>query len=272
MSESDAKAVFGAEVKARVASAPSQAAPYQAAPPQTAPYQAAPPAAVYTTTYPATAPRQTTAPQAAYQTEAPRQTQTDAAPPKPIPDSAQAPTVQVPPAPTNGIFYVQPHGDSTGTLTGFVQFQTNELTGYRSSTVIPREMNGLTITRIAPSAFMDKKLQNITIADTIVDIGDAAFAGNQLSSLVIPNSVRYIGQQAFVGSQIRGVTIGSGVILQSDSILNNFGDFYTINGKQSGTYSWNDGRWEYIAPDGTRTISGEYILPEQIRARRDVRR
>jgi hypothetical protein len=112
----------------------------------------------------------------------------------------------------------------------------------------------------------------VTIAEGIVEIGDAAFSGNQINLLKLPYSIRSIGAQAFSGNQIRGISIGSGVMIQTDSILNNFGDFYNINGKQAGTYSWEDGRWEYIAPDGTRTIQGEYILPEKNRAIYDPKR
>jgi hypothetical protein len=163
-----------------------------------------------------------------------------------------------------GTFYVQSQGNGTGTV-------INYRTSYKDA-IIPGVINGLTITRIGKGAFIDKRLESVSFSDCVAYIDDAAFSGNQITSLKFPDSVRFIGAQAFSGSQIRGVHIGSGVTIQSDSILNNFGDFYNINGKQAGSYSWADGRWEYIAPDGTRTISGEYVLPESTRANINAKR
>jgi hypothetical protein len=157
-----------------------------------------------------------------------------------------------------GTFYLQDQGNGTAIITGY---RTN-----LKDAVIPNSINGLVITRIGTGAFMDKKLSSVSIPPAVEYIGDAAFTSNQLSNVIIPESVRTIGNQAFAGNQIQGLVIGSGVLVQLDSFLNNFSDFYNLNGRQAGTYVWDDGRWEYVAPDGVRSITEEYLLPADIRA------
>jgi len=69
--------------------------------------------------------------------------------------------------------------------------------------------------------------------------------------VILPNSVRYIGNQAFAVNQIKAITIGSGVLMQSDSFPLYFADFYEKGGKQGGTYIWStsSGRWVLAKSD-----------------------
>jgi hypothetical protein len=160
--------------------------------------------------------------------------------------------------PATGTFYLQNLGNGTATITGYRT--------HLKDAVVPERIKDLLITRIGTGAFMGKNLSSVAIPNSVEYIGDAAFASNLLSNVIIPESVRIIGNQAFAGNQIAGLAIGAGVIMQPDSFLASFGEFYDLNGKQGGTYNWNDGRWEYLGPAGVRSITEEYILPSQIRA------
>jgi hypothetical protein len=156
------------------------------------------------------------------------------------------------------MFYLQNLGNGTASVSG-----------YRSNlkdAVIPQTIKGFLITRIGTGAFVDKKLFSVTIPSSVEHIGNAAFAGNQLTSVIIPESVRFIGNQAFIGSQLQGLVIGAGVMVQPDSVRNQFAEFYDLNGKQGGTYTCNDNGWEYVAPAGVRPITNEYIHPIELRS------
>lgn len=68
--------------------------------------------------------------------------------------------------------------------------------------VIPSNLNGTTITKIANGAFMNRGLTSVIIPNTITDIGTNAFAVNKISQLVIPDSVTNIGVAAFRDNQL----------------------------------------------------------------------
>ncbi|MCR5643695.1 MAG: BspA family leucine-rich repeat surface protein [Prevotella sp.] len=63
---------------------------------------------------------------------------------------------------------------------------------------IPSEVNGFTVTRIGPSAFMRKGITSVVIPETITSVGSGAFQECEaLESVIIPNSVAEIGSYAF---------------------------------------------------------------------------
>jgi len=79
---------------------------------------------------------------------------------------------------------------STGTITGY--------TGQLNNVVIPAQINGVNVTRVAASAFESRGLTGtLTFPSTLTYIGQRAFWGNSLTSVTVPNSVTHIGNYAF---------------------------------------------------------------------------
>ena len=81
---------------------------------------------------------------------------------------------------------------------------TVEITGYTGNgdkISIPSEFNGLTVTSISNSAFVNcKKLTAVTIPNSVKNISDSAFKDcSFLTSVDIPNSVTVIGDYVFSG-------------------------------------------------------------------------
>ena len=118
-------------------------------------------------------------------------------------------------------------------------FSFNEL----SSLIIPDN-----VSIIGQAAFYKNNLAAIVIPDSVTTIGKLAFASNQLNTVVIPDSVTYIGAGAFEFNPLTTITIGNNVTLsneESASFHPSFDSFYTVNGKEAGTYTyaWQDGRW-----------------------------
>lgn len=81
---------------------------------------------------------------------------------------------------------------------------TVEITGYTGNgdkISIPSEFNGLTVTSISNSAFVNcKNLTAVTIPNSVINISDSAFKDcSFLTSVTIPNSVTVIGDYVFSG-------------------------------------------------------------------------
>ena len=81
---------------------------------------------------------------------------------------------------------------------------TGAVLGYNGSLnnlVIPSQINGANVTRIADSAFESVGLTGtLTLPNTLTHIGQRAFMGNSLTSITIPNSVTLIGNYAFANN------------------------------------------------------------------------
>ena len=150
------------------------------------------------------------------------------------------------------------------TIIGEYAFRDNQLT---SVTI------GNSVTTIGGLAFESNQLTSVTIGNSVISIGGAAFYGNQLTSVTIPNSVESIGDMAFyynqlmtsviignnvtsigaaafTDSQLTSITIGADVTFinsVSTSFDRNFDDYYESNGKQAGTYTYDEGTssWKY---------------------------
>jgi hypothetical protein len=131
------------------------------------------------------------------------------------------------------------HYNINGTITGYRGSQTN--------IEIPSTISGIRVTAIGRNALEGKKLTGITIPYGITSIGVNAFATNRLTSITIPSSVTSIGNNAFDANQLTSVTIGANVILQNNSINNDFADFYNRNDKKAGVYTFSRNRWRYSA-------------------------
>lgn len=160
----------------------------------------------------------------------------DAGPVTP-PDARVVPSRPVSPPVDEGTFFLQANGDGTAAIVGY--------RGQYNYVSIPQRIGKFTLTSISNSAFFQHRLLRVYIPDSITHISDGAFAGNSLLDIILPESVRYVGYQAFSSNDIRKVTIGAGVNIQSDSIRNNFSDFYNMRGQLAGTYIWNDGEWMF---------------------------
>jgi hypothetical protein len=107
-----------------------------------------------------------------------------------------------------------------------------------SSLVIPNS-----VTDIEAGVFLDNQLTSVTISNSITLIPRDAFSYNQLTSVIIPNNVTSISNDAFTINKLTSITIGANVSIDKSSFDNGFENFYNDNGKQAGTYLYNDGKW-----------------------------
>jgi hypothetical protein len=118
---------------------------------------------------------------------------------------------------------------------------------------IPREIQGIPVTEIGDGVFRNRKLFNVSIPNGVKTIGNEAFLSNRLITVTIPDSVTSIGTRAFYGNYllVRGsiganveientlATVGSREVLNLIERSENFIDFYIMNGRRAGAYSFN---------------------------------
>ena len=92
---------------------------------------------------------------------------------------------------TNGVELTLSNDKTYCTVTGY--------DGTDTAVIIPESVDGIPVTKIAASAFIDKqKITSITVPDSVTSIGDRAFYGcTSLTSVTIGNSVTSIGYGAF---------------------------------------------------------------------------
>ncbi len=118
--------------------------------------------------------------------------------------------------------------DSSGLVTTFKDcFQMNEAgdtlvkylcgkentTGYSEilDVTIPREIDGVMITKIGDNAFDNNMITSVNFPDTITEIGVSAFFNNRLTSIHIPNSVKIIQHNAFINNLLTEIEIPNSV-------------------------------------------------------------
>lgn len=75
--------------------------------------------------------------------------------------------------------------------------------------VIPDEIAGTPVKRIAANAFLDKGLTSVVLPDSLIEIGARAFKSNQLISVTLPDSLVLLGNGAFENNRLTSVTIPS---------------------------------------------------------------
>lgn len=72
--------------------------------------------------------------------------------------------------------------------------------GTDSDVVIPKKINGKTVTTIGKQAFGKKKLTSVVIPEGVETIGQGAFMGNLLTSIKLPSTVKKIDSMAFAAN------------------------------------------------------------------------
>ena len=106
--------------------------------------------------------------------------------------------------------------DNTGKIIDYADFDTSDDIELPKKVIIPKAINGITVTSIGPKAFMNKGITHVKIPDTVVKIDNGAsvytgaFYGNPIKKLEIPSSVRHIGSFAFMRTEIEQLTLNEG--------------------------------------------------------------
>jgi hypothetical protein len=145
---------------------------------------------------------------------------------------------------------------SSGFVSSNTQFTYNtvddgiEVTGCvgecPSDLIIPEEIDGYPVTRIAGDAFWQKNLVSVSIPETVKKIGFWAFAENQLSTIVIPNSVTSIRESAFRSNQLTTVSLSNNITIIDDDLFK------------------NNQLTSVIIPDGVTRIRGDAFQHNQL--------
>jgi hypothetical protein len=109
---------------------------------------------------------------------------------------------------------------------------------------------GNEFTRIHARAFMDNKLSELTLPDSLKRIDIRAFARNSLTELIIPEGVHTIEWQAFAENDITEITIGDGVTI-GDQVFgyykpDAFREAYEGQNGGAGTYSFDDSSNKWV--------------------------
>jgi len=102
------------------------------------------------------------------------------------------------------------------------------------------------VVHIGYFAFWNNQLADITIGNSVASIGAFAFWNNRLTSVVIPSSVTSIGNGAFSNNNLTSITIGENVAIEGDGGFGyQFVQFYQENERRAGTYTLDDGVWNF---------------------------
>ena len=92
------------------------------------------------------------------------------------------------------------------------EIQINKYKGSGGNVIIPSEIDGVKVTRIAESAFANcQSLTGIHLPNTLEYIGSKAFAdsttGNMRGVIVLPSRLKEIGGSAFADTGVTGIII-----------------------------------------------------------------
>lgn len=93
-------------------------------------------------------------------------------------------------------------------------FKSNvEISKYKNL-VIPAQIDGIDVKKIANEAFKSKGLVSVTLPDGLTTIGNRAFEDNKLTRIKIPGSVKTIGSLAFSNNFNNGAPTLREIILE----------------------------------------------------------
>ena len=164
-----------------------------------------------------------------------------------------------------------------------------------SDVIIPSEINGITVTKIAENAFSTKGLTSVIFPETVTEIGKSAFANNDLSEIILLDSLVSLGERAFAdnnltsldlpdnleiiefecfaNNKLTSLSITNGILRIEDQAfyLNNISSIYfpeslTFIGKQVFKYN----RVEHIEIASNNTIIDEGMFFDTLNNFRDV--
>lgn len=114
----------------------------------------------------------------------------------------------------------------TDTDESFFTISATKLTGYDVagglSVVIPKSVNGTSITDIGQDCFKGLAINTVIIPEGITRISGNSFHTNNLTTVSIPNSVTRIWHNAFNANQISSISFGNGVTrIEAGAFSNN---------------------------------------------------
>jgi len=128
---------------------------------------------------------------------------------------------------------------------GHLGYLKGAYTGSQKDVVMSLTLNGVNITHVYQDVFNGKGLTSLYFDPSaqITEIHARAFNNNTLTELVLPNSIKKLDYGAFNNNPITTITIGSGVIFETNVFQNNnkFRDAYYAQG--AGTYIYESGNW-----------------------------
>jgi len=118
--------------------------------------------------------------------------------------------------------------------------------GNKTEVIIPKIIDGVTVTGIFQDVFKGKSLTSVNFAgdSSLARIQARAFMNNSLTELVLPPTLQRLDYGAFLdNNSLTKVTIGSGVFLEGSVFQNNdlFSVAYLAHG--AGTYIYSCGQW-----------------------------
>ena len=98
------------------------------------------------------------------------------------------------------------------TVLGYTS-QVNQETGYRYRVIIPEEIEGIPVKKIADKAFQnDEYLKEVVLPDGIDEIGSYAFSCPNLETINLPESLVAIGYAAFKNANLTVMEIPSNIL------------------------------------------------------------
>lgn len=128
---------------------------------------------------------------------------------------------------------------------GFSGYLVGSFSGNKTEVIIPKIINGVTVTAIYQDVFNGKSLTSVNFDDesSITRIHARAFKNNSLTEVVFPTSLQRLDYGAFLDNNITKITIGSNVVLEGNVFQANdlFKNTYYAQG--AGTYIYTGGQW-----------------------------
>ena len=94
--------------------------------------------------------------------------------------------------------------------------------------IIPADINGVPVTKIADEAFYHDYLTKIEMPEGIIEIGDRALACPYMTTIVLPSTLEVMGEGAFAKAAFEEVVIPSKVTVIPDSAFQSNQELKTV--------------------------------------------